>query len=601
MRYMLCLLRLNLTNVLRRCLTAFNRGSRTYVMLAACFALSVNHVYAKEEIIDSGPDFVDITKQSKIDFLHHPAIYHKSLDHLMPILNAAMVGGAVADFDNDGFLDIFVADTLAGYKAHLYHNNGDLTFTDIAQRAGVADVNDKSNASTSAMAFDYDGDGWQDLLVARFGTPILFKNKGDGTFVDVTKKAGLKHHMNTIHSIAFDYNKDGHIDIYLGNYYPDVDMFNLKSNEVLHDSWENARNGGKNVFYQNNGDGTFTARTEQLGLGDTGWTVALGHSDLDNDGWQDIYVANDYGPDKVFRNTGKGGFEDITDEAIGVDGKHGMSAEIGDFNNDGFFDIYVTNITEEWAYECNMLWQNNGDGTFTDVATELNVCDTGWAWGAKFFDYDNDGDLDLYVANGFVAGEGNYMNDLTSFLLSDIGQNPSDPKNWPAVGNKGMAANENNQLFTNLDGLTFIPEKRGGLNIAKYSRAVLMGDFDNDGRLDLFLTNLADKAQLFQNKSLNDNNWIELDLAGLAPNRDAVGARIEVMVSGNTFVREVNIGNGFAGSSMIRQHFGLGKNKVIDKLVITWPNGDKQIHKNVVTNKMYRARQKLKDLKPIKY
>lgn len=578
------------SRVIHRCFCARPLEKTLYLLFSVTLVFGANttYVYAAK----TKAKFVDITETAKVGAVHHAAMFDDVFKPMMNMYNAILVGAAIADYNNDGYLDIYMNDTAPGTKNHLFRNNGDLTFTDVSVEAGVAFLNDKHNVSTAAIFLDYDGDYKQDLLVARFGTPVLLRNKGDGTFEDVSEKAGIKRHMNTFHVIAFDYNRDGHIDLYFGNYFQnDIDMFDIKTKNVLHDSWEDARNGGENFLYHNNGDGTFTDKSKELNVDDPGFVVAVGHGDYDNDGWQDLYLANDYGPDKVLRNTGKGKFEDVTDEAIGHDGKHGMNAEFGDFNNDGFLDIYVTNITEEWSYECNMLWQNNTDGTFTDVALELNVCDTGWGWGAKFFDYDNDTDLDLYVANGMINGEGSYAEILSEFVVSDEGMNPSDPSKWPEIGKRGMAGNERNQLFTNLDGLTYVPEKDSGLNVMKNSRAILLADFDNDGWVDTFITNSKDAAMLFVNKSHNGNRWLQIDLIGKSPNTNAVGARLEIKLGSQTFIREVNIGNGLSGSSMLRQHFGLGKRDNVDKLTIRWPNGDVQEFKNITGNQIISVTQ----------
>ena len=540
---------------------------------------------------EAPPLFIDVADQAHVAVPHHPAVFDmKKLGHIMPMVTAGASGGAVADYNHDGWLDIFVNDSKTGTRNHLFRNNGDMTFTDVAEAAGVANMNDDLNASSMGLFFDYDGDGWEDLLIVRLGTQVLMKNMGDGTFKDVTVKAGLNKHINALAAIAFDYNGDGYVDLYFGAYYRDIDMFDIHTDEVLHESFETARNGGANVLFRNNGDGTFTDVTKEAGVGDTGWTIAVAHGDYDNDGLPDIYVANDYGPDKLFRNTGHGSFKDVTEKAIGVDTKKGMNAEFGDFNNDGYLDVFVTNITEEWLVECNMLWQNSGHGTFTDVSKELHVCETGWGWGGKFLDYDNDGDLDLYTTNGFLTGKGNYLDDLLPALY-DSGENPSNPAKWPDMKGRGIAAEQKNVLFTNLRGTTFVRAENSGVDVARDSRAILLGDFDNDGRVDMFVTNNDLNAMLFHNEVKNSNHWTEIVLKGKAPNNDAVGARLTLTLKGQKQIREVNIGNGFGGASMLRQNFGLGKADSIDQLDIHWPYGDVQTFKNIPADRIIRIEQ----------
>lgn len=556
-----------------------------FIYIMFCCILSTFPLLASE-------NFVDVTKISGAGFRHLPPVFDKRLSHIMEMVSAGASGGAIGDYNKDGWLDIFVNSPRLDTKNALLRNNGDLTFTDTLEKSGLGDINNDGQVASMGIFFDYDGDSWQDLLVVRFGSPMLFKNNKDGTFTNVTKKAGIRKKVNALTAIAFDYDKDGDLDFYLGSYFRDMDMFDIRRKEknILHDSWEVSRNGGSNVFYVNNGDGTFTDKTKQLGVEDTGWTMALAHGDFDNDGWQDIYVANDYGTDIVFRNTGKGVFEDVSETSIGTDTKKGMNAEAGDFDNDGDLDIFVTNVTEEFLYECNMLWQNNGKGQFVDVSQELGVCDTGWGWAGKFFDYNNDGWQDLYVANGFFTGkkDGDYL-DVLLPAIWESGEDPSNPDVWPPLKGMGLAASEPNVLFTNIKG-KFQRESSSGLELAKDSRAILTADFDNDGFVDLYVTNNDDLTTLYRNQS-KGGQWLQVELIGRPPNTDAVGARIYAKYNGKTQMREVNIGNGFGGGSMTRQHFGFGDLRKLDELHIKWPDGTEQSYKDVELNRIVRLSQ----------
>ncbi len=574
-------------------MVSFIMSSMVFVLLMA-FSLTTHaridvNVVSEE---DSRP-FIDVTKQAGAGVTHFPPIFDRqSMGHIMEMVSAGASGGAIGDYNKDGWLDVFVSNPRGGMSNTLLRNNGDMTFTNVIEQAGLKDINESDQVATMGIFFDYDGDTWQDLLVVRFGSTLLYRNNHDGTFSNVTKKAGFKEHLNALTAIAFDFDKDGDLDIYLGSYFRDLNMFKLNSeeNNILHDSWEVSRNGGNNIFYVNNGDGTFTNKTEQLGLLDTGWTMALAHGDFDNDGWQDIYVANDYGTDILFRNTGKGSFENVTEHSLGFDTKKGMNAEVGDFDNDGDLDIFVTNVTEKFLYECNMLWQNNGDGQFVDVSQELGVCDTGWGWGGKFFDYNNDGWLDLYVANGFFTGD--KKQDYLEILLPAIwesGEDPSNPKVWPPLDGMGLAASEANVLFTNRNG-KYHREKNSGLELEKDSRAILIADFNNDGRVDIFVTNNNAKSSLFRN-TVKGGHWLQIELLGKAPNTDAVGARIYAKAGKNTQMREVNIGNGFAGGSMTRQHFGFGPIDMVEELIVKWPDGSQQQYKNVKIDRIIRLSQ----------
>src|SRR5215472_9363917 len=285
---------------------------------------------------DPATKFQDVTQQAGITFSHHRAKFDPKVANVMPWLTAGGAGVAVGDFNNDGLDDIYFTTSALGEPNHLYRNDGHFKFTEVADKAGVAHLNDNSTVGTSsfAMWLDYDNDGWQDLFVLRFGMTALFHNNHDGTFTEVTQKAGVLRRTNALAAAAFDYDGDGNVDLFIAGYFPDKDFYHLSDTRVLFDSWVSAKNGGRNYLFRNNGDVTFTDVTDGSGFQYTGWTLAIGHGDLDDDGWQDIYLANDFRPDVVLRNTGKGKFVNVTQQAIGVDTKKGMNAEFGDFNND---------------------------------------------------------------------------------------------------------------------------------------------------------------------------------------------------------------------------------------------------------------------------
>ena len=521
--------------------------------------------------------FEEIAAKAGVRHTHHTRKFSGKNADVLGMFTSGGAAVAVGDYDNDGFDDLFVTDSDTGQPSRLYHNNRDLTFTDATESAGVAGGNDPLAIVADALWFDYDNDGWRDLLVARFGTPILYHNERNGKFQDVSQRSGLNQFGNTIAVIAFDYDNDGRLDLLLGNYFQPVNLLDLKTAKVLPNDLDNAINGGGVTLWHGNGDGTFADVTDKAGLAKhMGWTLDVGHGDFNDDGFQDVYVAGDYGTDRLYFNNGDGTFQDVTEKAIGLDTKKGMNAEIADYDNDGRLDVYVTNITDEYMKECNMLWHNNGDGTFTDLSKETGTCDTLWGWAAKFADFDNDGWLDLFAVNGLrSAGKDNYIPVLFQ-LIATPNVDFSDVNNWPAIGNMTWSGYQKKKLFRNLAGQAFKElSASAGVDNEMDGRGIGVGDFDNDGRLDFYQTNADQPALLYHNLTAPAGNWVELKLIGTKSNRDAIGTRVVLHADGKSWIREVNGGNGYSGQSTTRIHFGLGPLAKIDSLEIHWPSGRK--------------------------
>ena len=533
--------------------------------------------------------FEDRTAAAGVARAHRNRSFENPYAHIMEGYTALGAAVAVADYDGDGWEDLFVTDSARDAVNLLYRNRGDFTFAEVAAEAGVAAGNDASNASADALWFDKEGDGDPDLLVVRFGQSLLYENRGDGTFRDVTAAAGLAARRNSITALAFDYDLDGDLDLLLGNYFAPVDLFDPETPRFFPESFETAANGGGLTLYRNAGDGTFAEVTAEAGLaGYTGWTLDVGHADFDWDGDDDLYVAADFGADRFFVNRGDGTFRDATEEAIGFDTKKGMNADWADFDNDGLFDVFVTNITDEYMREGNFLWHNEGDGTFTDLARETGTWDTGWAWAGKFFDADNDGWRDLYVANGWVsAGEGDYVVDIFELILTpDV--DLTDARNWPPMGDKTLSGYQRNELLVNRDG-TLFEDRAGenGVDSLADGRGVAVADLDGDGRLDLFVANANAEPRLWRNTAPLAG-WVSFELVGTRSNRDAIGARLKLTAGGRTQVGFVDGGNGFAGQSSRRVHFGLGEAARIERLEVLWPSGTKQTFEGMAARRLYR-------------
>lgn len=532
--------------------------------------------------------FVDITRQAGINHTHHKPVLDHKLDNIMPWMASVGAAAAAADYDRDGYVDLYVTQSRMGEPNMLYHNNGDFTFTDVAKEAGVAWVNEEHGVSMGAVFGDYDNDGHLDLYVIKWGCNVLFHANGDGTFTEVTEQSGTGDCGNANGVIFLDYDNDGDLDLYIGNYFPYVDLWHLENTRIMHDAFETSVNGGANVLYRNNDDGAFTDVAAELGIADSGWTLDVGCGDIDNNGTMEIFTANDFGPDRLFTFRGENGFVNISNEAIGIDTRKGMNAEFGDYNNDGWLDIYVANIsTDEFLEEGNVLHENLGDGSFVDVAVETNCWDGGWGWGCKFMDFDNDGDLDIFAVNGFVsAGEEEWWYDLAVFA-TDIHTNPADAATWPMMGNKSCSGHEPSRLFRNdgFDGFVEIAAM-AGVDDKRDGRGIAVADYDNDGDLDMYVANQNAAGVLYRNDIGSRSNWLEVDLTGTRSNRDAIGARLEIRIGDLIMIREIVAGNGYASQSSRRAHFGLGSHSVIDSLVIRWPAGGVQTLEKVEVNQI---------------
>jgi len=550
--------------------------------------------------------FEEIGLQAGARIPHHSRVFPGRNGTVLGLFPGGGAAVAVGDYDNDGYDDVFVTESGTHEPNHLLHNNGPdkdgrISFTDVTAAAGVAGGNDPHAVVTGALWFDYDNDGRVDLLVIRYGTPILYHNEGQGRFRDVTAASGLdKKPANTVAVIAFDYDNDGHLDLLFGNYQKAVDLFDLKDPHVLPSSIDHADNGGGVTLWRNQGNGTFADVTERAGLGRiAGWILAVGHADLDNDGWQDLYLAADFGPDFLLLNNRNGTFRDVTATAIGIDSKHGMNVDVADFTHDGWLGIYVTNITDDFMQEGNMLWRNNGlDAhgrlTFTDVARETGTASTLWGWAAKFGDFDNDGWEDLVAANGMrTAGSRNYVPVLGKALFRP-GVDFSDLEVWPDIEDMTWSGHQRKMLFRNAGNGTF--QEIGalaGIDNELDGRGLGVADFDNDGRLDFLQTNRDQPSLLYHNRTAGAGHWLELKLAGRKSNRDAIGARVTLRAGGLRLIREVNGGNGFESQSTTRLHFGLGAATRIDELEIRWPSGlvEKLPPATVPVDRIYRVEE----------
>jgi enediyne biosynthesis protein E4 len=511
--------------------------------------------------------FVDVAREAG---LNAPNVWG-AMDHKRSILEAKGSGLAFFDYDNDGWLDIYLtngtrldANWPAGQAptSHLYKNNRDGTFTDVTEKSGLA----RSGWQTGVCVGDYDNDGWDDLFCCFWGHNILFHNNGDGTFTDVTKKARVYDEQVRWGAGCtwLDYNRDGFLDLFVCNYIK-LDPIPPAGHETLC-QWKGipvmcgprGLTGDTNVLYRNNGDGTFTDVSEKSGILKPGprYSITAVSYDFDNDGWPDIYVAVDSEPSVLFHNNRDGTFTDIGVSAgcaYSDDGHEqaGMGVAVGDYDCDGWLDIFKTNFADD---TCN-LYHNNRDGTFTDetFASGVGINNRYVAWGCGFVDYDNDGWSDIIQINGHVYPE---------IEGHGIGQEFKNPR----------------LVYKNLGQGKFkdvSAEMGPGITERFSSRGAAFGDFDNDGDIDVLILNLNDLPSLLRNDGGNAQNWIKLKLIGTKCNRTAIGARVRVVTGTHTQIDEVHSGASVMSQSDLRLHFGLGKSQIVDLIEVKWPTTQK--------------------------
>jgi len=524
----------------------------------------------------------DETAAAGIHFVHHRATFDPKIANIEPHVAALGASVSVADFDGDGRPDLYFTNSRFGEPNALYHNRGDGTFEEVAASAGLADLNRPGEGvSMGAVWGDFDNDGREDVLVYRYGYLALFRNVDGHHFEDVTEKAGLRRWVNSNGAIWIDYDRDGLLDLYVTAYFrSDIDLWHLTTTKIMHNSFEFATNGGKNLLFHNLGNGKFEDVTDKMGVGSTRWTLAAASADFNGDGWPDIYLANDYGPEELYLNDHGRRFV-LTKAGLESESKSGMSVALGDAFNRGRLDAFVTNISER-----GYLFQNNNlrvnempeTGRFRNVA-EGEIADAGWAWGAQFGDFNNDGANELFVANGFISADPqkSYWYAMSKIAGAN-GRFFEDAATWPAFGNASLSGYERSRVYLNrgVAGWTDVG-KRVGVTNTHDGRAVALADLSSRGAVDVIVANQNQPAVLYRDYPDTTNHWIAFKLIGTRSNRSAIGAEV-VLESGDLKQRRiVDGGSGFASQNDRRPHFGLGHREWVDRVIIYWPSGTKQV------------------------
>jgi hypothetical protein len=508
------------------------------------------------------PQLVDVTRQAGITFVHN--VGDGDMDN---IIESNAAGCAFLDYDGDGYLDIYLlngayVEGFSGVRGRrnrdkltnaLYRNNGDGTFTDVTQQAGVGD----KGMGMGVVVADYDNDGDPDLFATNYGPNVFYRNNGDGTFTNITREAGLENDQAGIGSTFLDYDLDGWLDLYVGNYLeydPDYQYYYAAQRFP----GPLAYHGQPDVLYHNNGDGTFTDVTREAGVyNPEGRAMGVSSGDIDDDGDWDIFVPNDGMENYLYRNNGDGTFTDValqTGTGFSQRGEatSAMSAEFGDFDLDGLIDIIVPDM----AYSC--VYRNVGGGLFEEMSARLGVaavCGQYTSWSANYFDFDHDGYGDLFITNGaphrLIAEE-----DL-------------------------LLLNDNGRRFVNVSHLLG-PDFQDEF----VSRGSAAGDYDNDGDLDLVELNLNARARLLRNDGGNRRNWVMIRLIGTTSNRDGIGARVRLTAGGKTQTHLRVSTSGYLSQGDHRLHFGLGDVARIDRIEIRWPSGKLQTLEGVRANQL---------------
>ena len=547
-----------------------NSAINTFILLSIVVVLC--YATPLSARADTGIQFVDVTQEAGIRWKHTDG--RSGQKYFMETLGS---GAAFFDYDADGDPDLYFVNgaPLPGYVAQdvptncLYRNNGDGTFTDVTEKSGVGDTGYGHGCAVG----DYNNDGQLDLYVTNYGTNRLYRNNGDGTFTDVAEVAGVTEPRWSSSCAFADYDRDGNLDLYVVNYIVfDIDenpWCGLKEKGIRAYCEPDNFPAQSDTLFRNNGDGTFTDVTKSAGIyNTTGKGLGVVWGDYNNDGVPDIYVANDSTENFFYHNSGDGTFEEVgfmVGVALSENGaaENGMGTAFGDWNNDGWLDLTVTN----YAQQTNTLYHNDADGFFTDATATTKTAQLTYpylGWATAFIDYDNDGYQDLFVANGHLHEN-----------LAELGQQ----------GTYG----QRNLLFRNNHNGTFteVSETLGpGMKLEDVSRGATFADYDSDGDIDIVVTNSNTAPRLLRNDGGNQKNYLQIRLIATQGTTDAIGARVKITTGDLTQTREVRSGDGYLSQRDLTLHFGVADYVQIDRVEIQWQSGTKQVIKFVPANQV---------------
>jgi len=509
--------------------------------------------------------YQEIGQEIGLDFIHTIGD-----DHLDNIVESVGGGAAFLDYDQDGFIDIYVCNAtwLEGFSTtekpkklpenHLYHNLQDGTFEDMTKKSGAGD----NGFGMGVTVGDYNNDGYPDIYVSNYGPNVLYKNNGNGTFSDVTRRTKVAGNECSVGAVWLDYDNDGLLDLFVGNYLvfdPEYKYYYAPDGFPGPTAYESQ----SDVLYHNMGDGSFEDVTQSMKVGDIdGRAMGVGAADYDDDGFMDIYVANDHTLNYLYHNEGGKGFVDkgiMSGTAFSQAGEAtvSMSIDFADYNGDGLLDFFISDDTY-----CS-LYENLGDGVFSDRSyiSGISMAAAQFVgWSSSFIDYDNDGDVDIFKTNGAL---------------------------------KHLYGHED-QLFENVGGGKFkdVSVERSEYFREEYvGRGACLGDYDNDGDFDAFVVNLDDRSIFLRNNKGNQNNWLLLKLVGTTSNHDGIGARLKVYAGGKVQTTQKRSTTGYLSQNDPRMHFGLAKNALVEKIEIKWPSGKLQVLENIKANQILTVKE----------
>jgi hypothetical protein len=522
--------------------------------------------------------FVDATEKMGIHFRHEDPVLDLKGNTRLVFYGA---GGAVADFNGDGWMDVLLPTSKPGAKSHFYLNEQGKHFREVGEEWGVAQLGEQG-APTAPVVFDFDNDGRPDLYVARMGCALLFRNTGNRF-----ERVPLNDCSNSSGAVPLDADSDGLLDLYVLRYWPAFNYFKLESEYAYPDMIDDSVNGGVNQLFLNKGQ-KFESVPAGKGGEDSHWSIdaSVARLSSEDDRFR-IYTANDYGRDSVFI-VNEGGLVKDNKAKIPYERRSGMSVSFGDLDGSGFPHIYVSNIyTPEYNIQENFLWKVI-NGKFTDQARTFGTHSCGWAWGSVFADFNLDGHQDMYIANGMITGsstkEYSYLSSLNS-ALPDVIRNST--VGWPPIGDRSLGGRQIDCLLMNTE--------KGFVNVARQvgirehwdGRAVALVDIDNNGALDVIVTAEEGSPHLFYNTINPGRRWVGFKLVGRKSNRDGVGARIEVRQKDRSLFRWATGGRtGAMASSDPRLHFGLPQTTNVS-VEVQWPSGVKQQFSNVEPGRYY--------------